>query len=73
MTFSELFVRKKIEKIKNYIQEIKDFLKFSDKEILIESGKMHIAERLFQLVVDRMIDINQHIIRELELKTVKDF
>lgn len=73
MTFSELFVNKKISEIKGYIKEIEDFLEYSDKEIIENSEKMHIAERLLQLVVDTILDINQHIITELKLKIAEDF
>jgi len=73
MTFNQLFVSKKIKEIEGYIEETKEFLEFSDEEILKDSGKMHIAERLVQLVVDAIIDINQDIIKELDLKPMEDF
>jgi len=73
MTFDQLFVSKKIEQIRNYIKEVEDFLNFSDRDILTDSLKMHVAERLVQLIVDTMLDINQHFIRELNLKTGDDF
>jgi len=73
MTFEKAFVLKKIEEIIGYLNETEDLLKFSDKEILSDSGKTHIAERLLQLIVDEMIDINQHFIKELDLKVSEDF
>ena len=73
MTFNQLFVEKKIKGIQEYIEEIEELLEFPDKEILKDSGKMHIAERLVQLVVDAMLDINQHIIKERNLKETEDF
>lgn len=73
MTFEKAFVLKKIEEIFGYLNETEDLFKFSDKEILSDSGKMHIAERLLQLIVDEMIDINQHFIKELNLKISEDF
>lgn len=73
MTFEKAFVLKKIEEIVGYLNETEDLFKFSDKEILSDSGKMHIAERLLQLIVDEMIDINQHFIKELNLKISEDF
>lgn len=73
MTFEKAFVLKKIEEIIRYLNETEDLFKFSDKEILSDSGKMHIAERLLQLIVDEMIDINQHFIKELNLKVSEDF
>ena len=73
MTFEQLFVNKKIKDIESYIIETKNFLRFSDEEILEDSGKMHIAERLLQLIVDAMLDINQHVIKEQGLEMAEDF
>lgn len=73
MTFQKAFITKKIEEICNYLQEAEGLLGSSDKEILADSGKLHIAERLLQLIVDTMIDINQHLIGELNLKISDDF
>lgn len=73
MTFQKSFVFKKIEEILGYLEETKNLFKNSDKAIIADSGKLHIAERLLQLVVDTMIDINQHFIRELNLKISEDY
>lgn len=74
MSFEKLFVLKKLNQLKDYIDELKDLLdKNSNKAILSNSGKMHIAERLLQLISDIMVDINQHFIKELNLKMVEDF
>ena len=72
MTFDELFIRKKIQDIKKYLKETEEFLKFSVEEILDDTGRMHIAERIFQLIVDAVLDINQHIIKEKDLKFSDD-
>lgn len=73
MTFEKFFIIKKFEEILSYLKELNDLLKFSAKEILADSGKIHIAERLLQLIVDTIIDINQHFIKELNLKISEDF
>lgn len=73
MTFEKLFVLEKLEQINGYLAEAKEFFRFSDEDILKDSEKMHIAERLLQLIVDAMIDINQHFIKELDLKSSEDF
>lgn len=73
MTFNGLFVLKKLGKIEEYLKELKDFFKFSDKEILDDFLKIHIGERLFQLIVENMTDINQHFIKELDLELTEDF
>lgn len=72
MTFEEKFVVSKLNTVKNYLVELEELLKFTDKEILTDSYKLHTAERLLQLIVDTMIDINQHFIRELKLKLGDD-
>lgn len=74
MSFEKLFVLKKLNQLQDYIDELKDLLdKNSNKAILSNSGKMHIAARLLQLISDIMVDINQHFIKELNLKMVEDF
>ena len=73
MTFNGLFVYKKLNKIEEYLEELEEFLKFTDKEIFDDSMKMHIGERLFQLIIDEILDINQHFIGELDLKLTEDF
>lgn len=73
MTFEQAFVVKKLTELKGYIDELQDFLHASDDEILCDSGKIHIAERLLQLIVDTMIDVNQHYIKELRLPVAEDY
>jgi uncharacterized protein YutE (UPF0331/DUF86 family) len=68
MTFNELFIRKKIQDVNEYLKETKEFFRFSLKEILGDTEKIHVAERIFQLIVDAILDINQHIIKENNLK-----
>lgn len=73
MTFNKTFVLEKLAEVEKYQQELKQLLEFSDEEILGDSGRTHIAERLLQLIVDTMLDINQHFIKELELEVAEDF
>ena len=73
MTFSAEFIYKKLETMKGYMEELKQLLESApDKDFFSDSGKLRIAERLAQLIVDGMIDINQHIIHELNLKISED-
>ncbi len=72
MVFSEILVDEKIKRVKGYLDEIKNLFRFSAKEILADSEKLHAAERLFQLIVDEMIDINQHFIKELDFDLSND-
>lgn len=73
MNFNKAFISEKLAEIIKYQEELKQHLNFSDQEILKDSGKMHIAERLFQLIVDLMLDINNHFIKELKLELADDF
>lgn len=73
MTFNKAFISGKLAEIIKYQEELRQHLNFSDQEIIKDSGKMHIAERLFQLIVDLMLDINSHFIKELNLELANDF
>lgn len=73
MVFSKILVDEKIEKIKEYLGGVKHLFRFSAQEIIADSEKLHVAERLFQLIVDEIIDINQHFIKELGLNVPDDF
>lgn len=66
-------VKKKIKKIKEYIREIEEIIKLEVKEIIKDFRNLKSLERNFQLIVDEMVDINLHFIRELDLKTPDDF
>ena len=73
MTFSTAFVYQKLQTIEEYRKELAELLKkTSDEEFFSSSEKLHVAERLVQLIVDGMIDINQHFIRELKLELSDD-
>ena len=73
MIFQKDFILQKLSEISVYLDETESFFKYSDEEILNDSEKLHTAERLLQLIVDTMIDVNQHFIRELNLKISDDF
>ena len=73
MTFSRSFVLEKLTEVERYQAELKQLMEFSDEEILNDSGRVHIAERLLQLIVDGILDVNQHFIKELDLEAVEDF
>ncbi len=64
MVFSKILVDEKIKRIKGYLKEIDPLLKLSVKEILKDITKLRTMERNFQLIVDEIIDINQHFIKE---------
>ena len=56
-------ITKKLALLDGYILELEPIVALSEKEILADTFKFHTAERLFQLIVDEMIDVNTHLIR----------
>lgn len=59
------FLDKKIELFSKYLDELEPLVKgFGIAELRNDNLKYHTIERLFQLIVDMMIDINIHILRE---------
>jgi len=72
MVFSKILIDEKREKIDSYLGEAKTLLDFSVREILEDFTKLRTLERNFQLIVDEMIDINQHLIKELGLNVSND-
>ena len=73
MTFDQQFIVAKLDELRGYSGELDELLHFSDGEIIADQFKLHAAERLLQLVVDTMIDINQHFIKELKFPISDDF
>lgn len=70
---NKFLVKEKINKIKEYLQEIEEIIILDPKEILKDFRNLKTLERNFQLIVDEMIDINLHFVSELGLKTPDDF
>lgn len=57
-------IAKKMQLLDSYLDELRPFVAdFSSDDILSDSFKYHTLERLFQLVIDTMIDVNRHIIK----------
>ncbi len=67
------FIEEKISLIEEYFYEMEDIIKLDKEEILNDITKLRALERNFQLIVDEMLDINLHFIRELDLKSPSDF
>jgi len=67
------FISKKLNLIKDYLEELEKIIRLDQKEIAGNFVNLRTLERNFQLIVDEMLDINLHIIRELELKSPADF
>lgn len=66
MTLDQSFVINKLGLVDQYRGQLKEFLEASDSEILSSTERRLAIERAFQLLVDAMVDINQHLIRGFE-------
>lgn len=66
------FIEAKLDSISDYQEKIEKIFEFDITEIKKDFLKLHAAERLLQLIVDTMIDINTHIIRRQNLKPASD-
>jgi uncharacterized protein YutE (UPF0331/DUF86 family) len=72
MSISQVFITEKIRLLTEYVQKAKDILSAkTDKEIL-GSDSIYVLERMFQLSVEIAIDINNYLIKELDLKPAED-
>lgn len=67
------FIKTKLSLINSYYEELQQILSFSDSEIKKDFIKLRAIERIIQLIVDEIIDINNHIIRYQLLKLPSDF
>lgn len=67
------FVETKLSHIQAYCEELENVLAFADREIKRDFLKLRALERILQLIVDEIIDINSHIIRHANLRLPDDF
>lgn len=65
-------IKTKMRSIQEYLLEIEPILSLTKEQIVSVVEKLRTLERVFQLIVDAMLDINIHIIRELELNSPDD-
>jgi uncharacterized protein YutE (UPF0331/DUF86 family) len=67
------FIETKLSYIQAYYQELEGVLGYSDHEIKSDILKLRALERIVQLIVDEITDINNHIIRYAQLRVPEDF
>lgn len=67
------FIEKRLKNIAKYRQRLDSLLEYNDKMIKIDMLKQHTLERLIQLIVDEMIDINEYIIKVRQFDSPDDF
>lgn len=73
MTISQIFITEKIRLLKEYMQKSKDiFMSVSDDKIILGSDSVYVLERMFQLAVEVVIDINNYLIKELDIEPAED-
>ena len=63
LSLDKNLIAKKLALMQGWISELEPIVAFDEKTIRNDSLKYHTAERLFQLLVDEMIDVNTHLIR----------
>ena len=61
------FLRQKISQAEKYFEELKSFLKLSDSEISDDLKNRYALERVFLLLVEEMIDINNHLLKSFDV------
>jgi uncharacterized protein YutE (UPF0331/DUF86 family) len=69
----KVFIELKLSYIQAYSKELGDVLTYPDQEIKEDFMKLRSLERLLQLIVDEIVDINSHIIRHGHFQAPDDF
>ncbi len=73
MTISKQLVLEKMALSQGHLIEAREILdSMTDKEILESRPYLHTLERYLQLIVDAILDINNHLIKEIDLEPAKD-
>jgi uncharacterized protein YutE (UPF0331/DUF86 family) len=73
ISIDKIFIENKLKALTHYTRELEDVLAFEHDSIRKDYLKLHALERLVQLVVDEMVDINTHIIRRGAFSAPDDF
>lgn len=69
----EILIKSKMSDIQGYLKELEPLLQEESRTILGNNLKLHTVERLFQLIVDSVVDINTHIIVESSFHIPDDY
>jgi len=67
------FIEAKLSHIQSYYNELEHVLGYPDGDIRRDTLKLRALERILQLIVDEIIDINNHIIRYAHLNLPDSF
>lgn len=66
-------VKSKLHDIEKYYGEMSPLLAVDSRELIEDSVRLHALERLFQLIVDRALDVNTHVIAESNFSAPDDY
>ena len=70
----KILIEKKIQQVIEYLDELRPIAEQTPvEEVLKDYLKYHTAERIFQLIVDTIVDINIHLIKEGDFSVPDDF
>ena len=72
MTINKDYITKKISQGQDYLKIARSVLVLSDEKILSSIKDITLLERYFQLSVETILDINNYIIKEANLKLADD-
>lgn len=70
--FDQELIQNKLNQIIEYMDELSQIVAMPDEKIKKDYLVYHTAERLLQLIVDTMTDINMHLIKEKQLNVPDD-
>lgn len=70
---NQVFLNERIELIQNYIEHLDIITSVSLDELKKDFIGYYAVERVYQLIVDEIIDINSHIIKNNNLESPDDF
>src|SRR5271170_3619193 len=72
MPISQIFITEKVRLLAEYLQKAKDIFKAFDDAQILASDTIYVLERMFQLSVEVIIDLNNYLIKELGSKPAED-
>ena len=67
------FIERKIEKLRFYYEDLEEILAISPQAMKKDRVRLYACERVFQLIIDEMIDINTYVIKTHNFRTPDDF
>lgn len=72
MPINQIFITEKVRLLREYLQTAKDIFKAFDDAAVLGSDSVYVLERMFQLAVEVLIDINNYLIKELDIEPPED-